>query len=213
MVTQINQSKRRQLLRKILGEVCADLGFKAHSGAYFTRTRGSLQDVFFYQETRTNGQYDITYGIDCPQLLQDLRASEILSPSKLPKLLINPGTGGRLGNGKSFVCKYEEHIHSSSVKMKSTMLSESVPWWESFTTETEVIEHYRKVEVRANEPSEELHPGAILRWTLYGLLLYDSGNQAIADIWLRRSLQAWMQQDKPTESSKEWIRLIETRIP
>lgn len=211
MVTQIDQRKRRRLLSKILGEACAHLGFEHHSSNYFQRVRGSLQDVFFYQQTRTNGQYDITYGIDCPNLLRDLRASDVLSPSKSPKLLISDV--GRLENGRMYGCKYEEHIKSSSEKVSAALTNEAVLWWERFSSETDVIEHYRNKEVRLSEPSDELPPGGIVRWTMYGLLLHDSGKQDQAEIWLHRSLQAWLERDKSTTQDKEWVRIIESRIP
>ena len=212
MVTQFDQRKRKRLLDKILGEACAHLGFEHHSSNYFIRNRGTLQDVFFYQQTRTNGEYYITYGIDCPNLLLDFRASDVLFPSKRPRLMITP-VAGRLENGRSYGCKYEEHITSSSKKVANALSNEAVLWWESFSTEIEVIEHYRNQEVRLSEPSDEIPPGGIVRWTVYGLSLHDSGNQDQAEIWLRRSLQAWLEKDKPTEQDKEWARLIESRIP
>ena len=77
----MDQRKRKRLLEKGLGKACEQLGFEYHSTGYYVRNRNSLQDTFFYQQTRANGKYYITYGIDCPNLLTDLRASEIFSLS------------------------------------------------------------------------------------------------------------------------------------
>lgn len=207
----MDQRKRKRLLDKYLGEACNHLGFEPHSTNYFTRMRGPLQDAFFYQQTRTNGQYYITYGIDCPNLLSDLRASAILSLSNHPTLLITPMVD-RLENGKSYGCKHEEHIENSSKKVSIALSNEALPWWESHTSEADVIEKYRIKNVGLLEPSDELPPGKVLRWTMYGLLLHDYGNQDQARIWLFRALDAWRNRGKPTSADKEWARIIESRI-
>ena len=90
---------------------------------------------------------------------------------------------------------------------------EAIPWFESHLSETDVVESYRKSEIRLLEPSQDIPPGKILRWTMYGLLLHDIGEPSKASVWLERALLKWKLINKPTAQDKEWVRIIESRMP
>lgn len=208
----INQRRRRTLLIRGLGEACSKLGFVHQTSAYFTRQRGSLQDVFFFQQTRGNNQFYVAYGVDCPKLLIDLRANDVLSPAKDPMLLITPVPVSRLEEGRAYGCKYAEHIESSAKKVCQALEKEALPWLESHVSEADVIEKYRLNEVRLSRPSKDMTLGQIVRWTMYGLLLHDSGETRNAVLWLTRVLQEWKRKDRPSGEDNEWVHLIESRI-
>ena len=209
----MDQRKRKRLIEKWLGESCESLYFKYSGSDYFIRNRENLQDVFFYQQSRTKGQFYITYGIDCPKILNDLRGNEPLCLPETPKLLITKDFSGRLNQGIPYVCKHEDHIEKSALKVCEDLKTEAIPWFESHLSETDVVESYRKSEIRLLEPSQDIPPGKILRWTMYGLLLHDIGEPSKASVWLERALLKWKLINKPTAQDKEWVRIIESRMP
>ncbi len=184
-------------------------GFKHYSGEYFIRDRGSLQDVFFFQLTRGNGQYYITYGIDCPSLLASLRNNEVLKLGNMPRLLID---NGRLEDGQTYGCKHKEHIDSSSFKAATALEGEAESWFSRFTTINEIIEQYRISNIASEVPSVDVPPGKIIRWCLYGLMLLEVGNEA-GHNWLKPVLDAYKSRKKATEQDKEWVKIIEACHP
>lgn len=205
----MDQRKRRKLLQEKLSQTCLPQGFKHYSGEYFVRDRGDIQDVFFFQQTRGNGQYYIAYGIDCPQLLSPLRNNDVLKLGNLPRLLID---NGRLEDGRAYGCKYEDHIDSSAVKVAAALEIEAEAWFSRYNTINEVIEQYRALNIGSESPSENVPPGKIIRWCQYGLMLLEVGN-ATGHQWLKPVLATYKSRPKATEQDKEWVKIIEDCYP
>jgi len=205
----MEQRKRRKLLQEYIHEACSELGFRYLTGDIFVRERGELSDVFFFQQTRGNNQYYITYGTDCLKLLPSLRDNSIFKLGGEPRLLI---TNGRLEKSRTYGCKYEEHIANSSRKVAEALKTEAEPWFSKFNIPNDAIEQYRVSEVQLNSPSEELPLGKIICWCQYGLMLVESGDESGHD-WLAPVLSTYKSKPKLTAHDKEWIRIVEKCHP
>ena len=192
-------------------------GFIHHSGEYFVRNRGELQDVFFFQQSRSNNKFYISCGIDCSRLRPGLQNNNVLVPGNKPvsddkpRLLISYGPTGRLNTVTSFFCKHEDHIEKSALKVASTLSGEVESWFRRFSTAEDLTEQYRVAEVRIDSPGSEPSPPEILRWCIYGLMLDNIGDER-GQSWLQPVLSAY--KSRPTKSAEdnEWIRIIESRL-
>ena len=144
-------------------------------------------DAFFFQQSRSKNQFTVTYGTDCPELLQDIRASKVLSPEDRPMLLVD---NGRLGTHHTYFCKHEDHIEKSALKVAQDLVAEAEPWLRRIVTPRDLVEQYRASNAHAFPPGPEVPPGQILRWQMYGLLLDDIGERT-APNWLGPVLSAY----------------------
>lgn len=190
---------------RCIGEVCEDLGFFHEKGNLFCRSRGAIQDAFYFQQTRSNNQYIITYGVNCPGLAADLRSDS-------EGIAITPWPPVGLENGRSYGCKYAEHIPSSTKKVRSALESEAVPWFEHFHTEADFVDEYKVRNVPMDEPPAEMNGGQRIRVTIYGMLLYDSGRKDEALPWLNAALKAFKVDANVGDDYKDWPAMIESRI-
>lgn len=205
----MDQRKRRRLIQKNLSSSVKAMGFIHHSGEYFVRNRGKLQDIFFFQQTRNNNKFYITYGIDCPELLPELRNNSLLSLDGRPQIIIS---NFRLEDGHAYNCFQEDYIEKSALKVASALSTEAENWFSQFSTAEDIIEHYMVTEVGIDSPSTELPPGKILRWCNYGLMLNDIGDVR-GQNWLRPVLSAYKSIPKKSVQDNEWIRIIESSHP
>jgi hypothetical protein len=205
----MEQRKRRKLLQQSIASAVGPLRFNHHSGEYFVRDRGELTDVFFFQQTRNNNQFYISYGIDCPKLLSSTRGNITLAIPDMPKLLIS---NGRLENNHSYGCKHEDHIENSAAKVASALSQEANPWLNQFETAEDLIENYRSTQIGLNSPSSNVPQNEELRWLIYGLMLHDiNDNKSFS--WLQPVLTSYKLRPKMTAQDNEWIRIIESKSP
>ena len=204
----MNQNKRRRLLIQELSKVTGRFGFTHHSGAYFSRKRNDVVDAFFFQFTRSNFRFYLTYVTDAPTLLpQHLRDNATLGlDSNTPSFAISQ----RLDECTDFGCKYEEHIHNSCVKIADGFETQTIPWFERFQTPNDIIVEYHHREIRSETPTKSDSARMVLRWTVYGLMLHNIGRSSDARTWLECARVQWASSEKQTEQETEWIRIIDS---
>ena len=205
MPEQLTQAKRRRQLTRSLDDVASPFGFHHHAGPYFSRTRDALVDAFFFQFSRSNFRFSIAYGVDAPALLKQLQGNSLLNlDSKYPNLTISP----HVIDGNEFGCKYEEHILSSSEKIDEYFSTTVVPWLDRFQTADDVIAEYHRLNIGTEDPIATDAARMVLRWTVYGLMLYNHGHQRDSVSWLEAALQQWSSSRKPTDNEQEWARIL-----
>ena len=203
--SQLDQRKRRRLLTLELADAVKPFGFSHCGDSYFSRERNDLVDAFFFQFTRTNFRFCIAYGIDGPKLLPEIRENSVLGlDSGNPSLLISCW----LADQEDFGCKYEDHIKNSGIKVKGRFQKEAIPWFNRFQTAEDIITEYHRKEIRSDAPVTTDAPHLVLRWTIYGLMLYNIGRSNEARPWLDCAYKQWSNTTKPTEHETEWCRII-----
>ena len=205
MPEKLTQPKRQRLLTRSLDDVVSQFGFHHHAGPYFSRTRNALVDAFFFQFTRSNFRFSITYGVGSPALLKQLQNNTTLNlDSKYPDLTISP----HVIDGNEFGCKYEEHILNSTNKIDDFFSTIVLPWLDRYQTTDDVIAEYHQRHIRTERPVGTEATRLVLRWTVYGLMLYNHGQRHDSVSWLEAALQQWSSNSKPTDNEKEWVRIL-----
>lgn len=206
---RMDNRKRRRLIEASLSEALSSVGFHHHHDSYFSRPRGPLLDVFFFQFTRSNGQFTIRYGIDSPCLLGSLRRNTILgSDPQSPCLWVSQNTD-QLG---PYGCKHEDHIANCGSKAKSDLESRAFPWFDTVTTISDFVSIYLQCEVRLDSPIIPLPPGAELKCGIYGMMLAEMHDKESARPWLDAALEGWSTTSPSTDAKAEWVRLITLAI-
>lgn len=205
MPEQLTQAKRRRLLTRSLDDAVSQFGFRHHAGPYFSRERNALLDAFFYQFSRSNFRFKLKYGVGAPESLKQIRENATLNlDSRNPSLTISP----HVIEQHDFGCKYEEHILSSTDKIAEFFSATVLPWLDRFQTSDDVIAEYHRLHIGTARPDETDAAQKVLRWTVYGLMLYNCGNRHDSVPWLEAALQQWSSQIKPTADEQEWVRII-----
>ena len=205
MPDPLTQNKRRRQLTKAIGDAVSQFTFCHHAGAYFSRPRGALLDAFFFQFSRSNFRFSLTCGIDAPDLLPQIRGNATLGlESKTPSLTISR----QIAEPDEFGCKYEEHIRNSAAKITPIFSNDVIPWLDNFQHSDDVLAAYHRQEIGTDCPIESDAARKVVRWTVYGLMLYNSGRSSDAEPWLSCSLQQWTVSQKPSVHELEWARII-----
>jgi hypothetical protein len=206
---RMDNRKRRRLIESSLSDVLSSVGFHHHHDSYFSRLRGPLLDVFFFQFTRSNGQFTIRYGIDSPCLLGSLRGNEILGfDPQTPCLWVSQNTD-QLG---PYACKHEDHIANCGSKAKADLESRAFPWFDTVKSISDFVRIYRQSEVRLDSPITPLPPGAELKCGIYGMMLAELHDKQYARLWLDAALEGWRTTSPSTDAQAEWVRLITSAI-
>ncbi|MEM6654804.1 MAG: hypothetical protein AAF596_03290 [Planctomycetota bacterium] len=201
----MDNRKRRKLIIDAITEAVSDLGFKHHLGEYFSRCRGGLADCFFFQQSRSQFRFEVIYGIDAPSILTRLSQSRVLNPENdKPRLTLAPRIS-RLG---PYGCKHEEHVQNSGRKVKSDLESHAIPWLEQVETVEDLVEAYRVKEIADDKPTGVPAAGRMIKWSIYGMMLVDSGKKTPAIPWLDGAENAWAS-SQPSDERSEWLSLIE----
>jgi hypothetical protein len=205
MPEQLTQAKRRRLLTRSLEDAVSQFGFRYHAGSYFSRERNLIVDAFSYQFSRSNFRFNVIYGVSAPDSLKQIRDNAILNlDSKYPALTISP----LVDEQNEFGCKYEEHILSAADKIAGFFSATVVPWLHRFQTPDDIIAEYHRVHIGTERPDATDAPQKVLRWTVYGLMIYNSGKRHDSVHWLEAALQHWSSRTKPTAEEQEWVRII-----
>lgn len=187
MVSVITQRKRRTLIKNNLLETCSALGFEYLDGNNFIREKRGIQDIFFYQQSRSLNQFVIQYGCDCTELLLPIREE------KQHGLFISTE---RLGRGrKNFGCKYEEHIVNSSREVAQLLETEAGVWFQQFKEPYDIAEYYREFTVRSNNPGDIINSYQANVRAQYGVMLLSMEDTRGYD-WLSPVLKFYRATDK-----------------
>ena len=205
MPEPLPQYKRRRLVTRVLGDAVSQFGFCHHAGAYFSRPRGPLLDAFFFQFSRSNFRFSITCGIDAPNLLLQIRGNAALGlESKYPSLTISR----QITESDEFGCKYEDHIRNSAAKITTIFSTDVIPWLDNFHSSGDILAAYHRLEIGTDCPVESDAARKVVRWTIYGLMLYNNGRSSEAEPWLNCALQQWTASQKSADHEIEWARII-----
>ncbi len=201
----IDTRKRRRILIQQLSKVVEPFCFRPCGGSYFGRERDQIVDAFFFQLSRSNYRFHIVYGVDTPALSTQIKSSEVLGlNSGYPSLTISR----YLGDRGDFGCKYEEHIKTNALKVADCFASEALTWFDRFQTPNDIIATYHKTEIQSDLPIATDAPRKVLHWTIYGLMLFNSGRRVEAKSWLTSAFDHWSSRKRLTKTDKEWIRII-----
>jgi hypothetical protein len=205
----MDNRKRRRMIESSLSDAVSSVAFHHHHDSYFSRVRGPILDVFFFQFTRSNGQFTIRYGIDAPGLLGSLRGNKILGfDSQTPCLWVSRNND-QLG---PYGCKHEDHIANCGSKVKADLESCAFPWFDTVVSISDFVGIYRQSEVRPDSPITPLPPGAELKCGIYGMMLAELHDKQSAQPWLDAALEGWRTTSPPTDAQAEWVRLITSAI-
>lgn len=199
----IDNRKRRRLIVATLTEALKPLEFRHHHGDYFSRPRGPLLDAFFYQFSRSNGRFTITYGIDAPDILGTLRRMFDVD-SRTPSLWVSR-SADRLGD---YGCRHEDHILNCGDKVRADLESRAIPWFSTITTIEDFVEAYRRYEIGMDAPMSPPPPGVELRWGIFGMMLAEAKDRTNAVRWLDAAANAWTNRSPGTDEQAKWIHII-----
>jgi hypothetical protein len=162
-----------------LGPAVRKFGFAHVGDHYFSRARGALSDVFFFDLLHPDKrQFCIYVGIDVPGWLNNLR--DWGKSANRPSLWVSSSRGQHW-----YSCFDEQALQKSVLDVVADLEAEALPWFHKCETPSDVAAAYFQKEIATPFPFQDEHIGAPLRWAIYGFMLLECQKAQEAETWLR----------------------------